>query len=109
MYLPRGEHLGRFGVSALPGRVDLRSQGLVGRQTKRVALAGSCRRPCLVANRATLPQKWPPPPRNMAYSCEWTATTKPTELFFWHSSALPGRVDLRSRLGVRGSTTTGSA
>ena len=28
------------------------------------------RRRCLVANRATLPQKWPPPPRDVAYSCE---------------------------------------
>ena len=34
-----------------------------------------CRRPCPVANRATLPQKWPPPPRNVADSCELTATT----------------------------------
>ena len=38
------------------------------------------RRRCLVANRATLPQKWPPPPRNVADSCEMTATTKQTEL-----------------------------
>jgi len=28
--------------------------------------AGTWRRPCLVANRATLPQKWPPPPRNVS-------------------------------------------
>ena len=33
---------------------------------------------CIVANRATLPQKWPPPPRNVADSCELTASTKPT-------------------------------
>ena len=31
-------------------------------------------------NRATLPQKWPPPPRNVAASRELTATTKLTEL-----------------------------
>ena len=35
-----------------------------------------CRRPWLVANRATLPQKWPPTPRNVADSCELTATTR---------------------------------
>jgi len=35
-----------------------------------------CRRPWLVANWATLPQKWPPPPRNVADSCELTAMTK---------------------------------
>jgi len=29
-----------------------------------------CRGRCLVANLATLPQKWPPPPRNVADSCE---------------------------------------
>ena len=34
------------------------------------------RRPCLVANQATLPQKWPPPTRNLADSCELTAPTK---------------------------------
>ena len=34
------------------------------------------RRPSLVANRATVPQKWPPPSRNVADSCELTATTK---------------------------------
>jgi len=38
------------------------------------------RRPCLVANRATLPQKGPPPFRNVANSCELTETTKPMEL-----------------------------
>ena len=32
----------------------------------------SCFRPWLVANRATLPQKWPPPPWNVAGSREWT-------------------------------------
>jgi len=37
------------------------------------------RRPCLVPDRATLPQKWPPPPRNVADSCEPTGTTKPTK------------------------------
>ena len=38
-------------------------------------LEGS-KRPGLVANRATLPQKWPPPLRNVADSCELTATTQ---------------------------------
>ena len=38
-----------------------------------------CEREILVANRATLPQKWPPPPRNVADLCELTATTKQTE------------------------------
>ena len=37
------------------------------------------RRRCLLANRVTLPQKWPPPPRNVAHSCELTEMTKPTE------------------------------
>ena len=32
------------------------------------------RKTCLVANRATLPQKWPPPPENVVDSCELTAT-----------------------------------
>ena len=31
-------------------------------------------RHCLVANRATLPQKWPPPPWNVADSCELVVT-----------------------------------
>ena len=35
------------------------------------------RRRCLVANRATLTQMWPRPPRNVAESCELTETTKP--------------------------------
>ena len=30
------------------------------------------RRRCLVATWATLPQKWPPPPWNVAGSCQWT-------------------------------------
>ena len=34
------------------------------------------RRPCLVANRATFPQKWPTPSRNVVDSCEITATTE---------------------------------
>ena len=37
---------------------------------------------CLVANRATLPQKRPPLSRNLADSCELTATTKQTEPSF---------------------------
>jgi len=38
------------------------------------------RRPCFVANWGSLPQKWPPPPRNLAHSSERTATTKQMEL-----------------------------
>ena len=30
------------------------------------------RRHWVVPNRATLPQKWPPPPSNVAGSCQWT-------------------------------------
>ena len=44
-----------------------------------MASGESCKRPWLVANRATVPQKWPPPPRNVADSCELTETTKLTE------------------------------
>ena len=47
-------------------RGEARSQGVVGRQTRRVAPGKSCRSPWLVANRATLPQKWTPAPRNVA-------------------------------------------
>ena len=36
------------------------------------------RRPCIVANRATIPQKWPLPPRNVADSYGLTELTKPT-------------------------------
>jgi len=43
------------------------------------ALRRRSRRPCLVANRATLPQKWSPPHRNVADSCDLTATNKPTQ------------------------------
>ena len=44
----------------------------------------SCLRPWLVANRGTVPQKWPPPPRNVAEECELTFNTKPRQsiLFF---------------------------
>ena len=34
-------------------------------------LGASCRRPWLVANRATLSQKWQRPPWNVADSCSW--------------------------------------
>ena len=43
------------------------------------SLGERCFRPWLVANRATLPQTWPPPPGNMASSCRWTETTQPTQ------------------------------
>ena len=36
-------------------------------------------RPCLVATRAAHPQKWPTTSRNVADSCELTATSKQTE------------------------------
>ena len=36
-------------------------------------------RPCLVASRASLPQDWPPHPRNVADSCELTVTTEQME------------------------------
>jgi len=47
-------------------------------------LGESCSRPWLVANPATLPQKWPPPPD----SCKRTATTKPTELSIVYARAI---------------------
>ena len=37
--------------------------------------ADQTKRRCLVADRATLPQKWPPSPRNVVDSCELTETT----------------------------------
>ena len=40
---------------------------------------GRWTRRCLVANRTTPPQKWPPPTRNAADSCDLTAATKPTQ------------------------------
>ena len=44
-------------------------------RSRRPDRAGTLRRPCLVANRATHPQKCPPSPRNVADSCEVTETT----------------------------------
>ena len=44
------------------------------------ARLGKSRRPCLAANWAALPQKWPSPPRNVADSCELTTTTAQKEL-----------------------------
>ena len=41
---------------------------------------GKSRRPCLVAYQATLSQKWPPPPRNVADSCELSETTETTSV-----------------------------
>ena len=37
------------------------------------------RRLLLVANRASLPQKWPTPPRNVADACELNETTEATQ------------------------------
>jgi len=47
------------------------------REGRRREVVESCRRPWLVADRATLPQKWPPLPRNVADPCKRTAPTKP--------------------------------
>ena len=44
-----------------------------------VGLAEKCKIHCFVADRATLPQKWPPPSRNVDDSCELTATTQQPE------------------------------
>ena len=41
-----------------------------------------CRKRCLVASRATLPQKWPPPLRNVADSCEFTLISQPKQEAF---------------------------
>ena len=41
-------------------RLSPDSQGAVGRSNKRVLSGERCRRPWLVTNWATLPQKWPP-------------------------------------------------
>ena len=43
--------------------IDL-GRAAVGRHAQLRGL-GRCRRPCLVANRTTLPQKWPPAPPGM--------------------------------------------
>jgi len=48
------------------------------RLSRTCTTTGAGRR-CLVAHRATLPQKWPPPPRNVDDSRELTETTKPTQ------------------------------
>ena len=55
---------------------------------RRVASWERWRRPWLVANRATLPQKWPPPPgmdRNVADLYELSGMTKPTKFFILRS------------------------
>jgi len=57
-----------------------------------------CRRPCLVANRATLPQKWPQPPRNVADSCELTATTDTPGV---PAHAADGAVPARMQSGIK--------
>ena len=44
------------------GQLSPDSQGAVGRLNKRVALRERCRRPWLVANRATLPAQVAAPP-----------------------------------------------
>ena len=58
---------------------------------------GISRRRCLVANRATLPQKWPPQPPNVADSCEVTAlesvlAIKATNTYSAHSYVWRERV-----------------
>ena len=76
----RVPHAARVGVLLIVVlvHVPLRGEGVwvVGR---RRVWAGTSRRPCLVANRVTLPQKWPPPAQNVADSCELTETNKPMQ------------------------------
>jgi hypothetical protein len=72
--------------------------GLLGGEDGAVAVHHSgrtakSRRPCLVANRATLPQQCPPPLGIAAGSCELTFITKPTE-----PSIFRGRVAERGGL-----------
>jgi hypothetical protein len=52
------------------------------------ACGESCVRPWLVANRATLRQKWPPPPWSVAGSCEWTQHRCPWKVC-WQRLCLP--------------------
>ena len=59
------------------------------------------RRPCLVANRATLPQKWPPNPKNLAVSCELTEPTKPTQPSIFRGRAVHAGV-CRRQLEAQG-------
>jgi hypothetical protein len=57
---------------------------------RRRVWAGKWRRPWLVANRANLPQKWPPPPGmdwNVASLCELSRMTEPMELFTFRGRA----------------------
>ena len=58
---------------------------------------GRWRRRCLVANRAILPQKCPPPPQNVAYSCELTETKTNGAFYF---SVLGGLKDLDLSLDI---------
>jgi len=58
---------------------------------------GKCRWPCLVANRATPPQKWPPPPRNVADSCELTFNHNRLSRARWWRSSGPLRRAMASR------------
>ena len=60
------------------------------------------RRSCLVADRATLPQMWPPPPQSVADSCEVTATTEQTELSVSRGRVVPaeGCNPLPQRQGI---------
>ena len=48
----------------------------------------SCFRPWRVANRATLPQKWPATPRHVAGSCQWTEATKLKQPSIFHGRAV---------------------
>ena len=64
---------------------------MVVRPVHEVVREGTPRRPWFVANRATLPQKWPPPPRNVADSCELTEMTKPRQPSGFCGLRSPGR------------------
>jgi hypothetical protein len=78
----RGPFLSFSGTNSAGGEVSV---GCVSVEHANSSLARSpqpephglekCRRPCIVAYRATLPPEWPLPPRNVADSCELTATT----------------------------------
>ena len=57
----------------------------------------SCRRPWLVANRVSHPQKWPPPPQNVDDSCELTEKTKPTQPSIFQKRACTSK---KARIGL---------
>jgi len=97
-----GDHGGDFSGGLLHGkaipRLKWRIPGGADSCTEAVMAysgVGRWRRRCLVANRATLPEKWPPPIRNVADLYELTDMSKPTEPPFF-------RADSVNAVGVRG-------